>query len=96
LAINLVNSGSIAGFAPDRSASPDQRETSCNEQPSLRVRLQLEQVPGKDYRTRLVAAESELARRQSRRRIDWDEPTDTDVERLRGKLRAVGAVAHGM
>jgi hypothetical protein len=38
--------------------------------------------------TRLATAESELARRRSRRRNDWDEPTDTDLERLHGKPRA--------
>ena len=54
----------------------------------LRPRLVATKAKWKDYWTRQVAAESELARRRSRRRIDWDEPTDTDMDSLRGKLRA--------
>jgi hypothetical protein len=54
----------------------------------LRPRLVATKAKWKDYGTRLVAAESELARRRSRRRIDWDEPTDTDMDRLSNRLRA--------
>ena len=54
----------------------------------LRPRLVNMKAKRKECRERLAAAESELARRRSRRRIDWDEPTETDLERLRNKLRA--------
>ena len=54
----------------------------------LRPRLVATKAKWKTYGTRQAAAESELARRRSRRRIDWDEPTVTDLERLKGKLRA--------
>ena len=54
----------------------------------LRPRLVATKTKWKNYRTRLAAAESELARRRSRSRSEWDEPTDTDLERLHGKLRA--------
>jgi hypothetical protein len=54
----------------------------------LRPRLVNTKAKRKECRERLAAAESELALRRSRRRIDWDEPTETDLERLRNKLRA--------
>jgi hypothetical protein len=54
----------------------------------LRPRLVLTKAKWKAFGTRRLAAQSELAVRRTRRTVDWDAPTETDPERLRGKLRS--------
>ena len=54
----------------------------------LRPRIESTRARWNACRERLAAAESNLLIRRSRRQLDWDEPTETDMERLSGKLRA--------